>query len=142
MKETRTKERERLITLAQTIFSSKRNRAQKKNSDLGTALKSPMNFAVESAQADSIRVVHELGASLTEAYNQGQTPMLRAAKEGRVESIRLLHELGASVAQANNEKWTPILSAAQNGHVESIRVLHELGASATQADEEGWTPMH
>src|SRR3990167_7805950 len=97
----------------------------------------PMHYAAGSGREESIRVLHELGASVAQADNSGWTPMLYAAWGGNLNLI----QLGADVNQANIDGHSPMHFVAWRWNVELIRFLHELGASVNQADKNGRTPI-
>src|SRR3990167_7451697 len=72
----------------------------------------PMHYAAENGHAESIRVLHELGADVNEADELSRMPMHYAAEKGHAEVIRVLHELGASVNVSDRSERTPMHYAA------------------------------
>lgn len=119
--------------------------------DLGEGFAPPLitkidggDSIVDSPESDHVaclRLLHELGASITTPENNGCTPVYMAAAAGQVDSLRALHELGADISTAANAGDTPVYAAAYNGHADAIRVLHELGADISVAAENGDNPV-
>ena len=93
----------------------------------------PMHFPAQGGKVESIRVLHELGASVTDA--DGWTPINFAAHGGKVESIRVLHEFGADPNPADNEERTPLQVAGDAGEIKAAKALLFAGADPDRTTE-------
>eukprot|EP00854_Cymbomonas_tetramitiformis_P034701 gene34701-biopygen35777 len=102
----------------------------------------PAHRAAMVGEADSLRVLHELGVDLSHADNEGRTPVYGAAAGGHVEALRVLQDAGADLSHADNDGSTPAHSAAGGGYVEVLRVLQDAGADLSHANKYGSTPVH
>ena len=98
-------------------------------------------WAAKSDRVDAIRLLVELGASVSADPYRG-TALAWAAVNGRVDAVRLLVELGADPDQrgtfggpSHGQGVTAIHLAAQAGSRDAVVTLLELGADPLLLDE-------
>jgi ankyrin repeat protein len=90
-----------------------------------------------------VTALHELGANINAASNNGTTAVMLAAESGHTATVTALHSLGADVNAADNNGATAIMLAGtySDENVETIKALHSLKADLNAADNEGKTAV-
>ena len=101
----------------------------------------PVVAAAEGGHVETVRVLHELGASVTAPSRDGATPVYVAAEKGHAEVVRMLGYWAGAAEAHDVDGVTPVYIAAQKGHVEVVRALHELGADIAAQAVSGPNPI-
>jgi len=106
--------------------------------------RTPIIHAVLNAQVDSLKLLCELGAPLTEVSINGRTvtPVYIAAYYGYLDVIVALHELGADLCAPSLNGRRPATVAACMGQLDALQLLHSLGADTHCFDDGGRSPLH
>lgn len=100
-------------------------------------------LAADNGHTDTVRVLAELGASVTKKADNGEAPVHRAARGGHVGVLRALVRHGASLAARDDEDGrTAAHYAADDGHVKVIRYLAARDVDLEARDNDGWTAAH
>lgn len=99
----------------------------------------PLGLAAFFGHADTVRVLIERGADLTQAArNPMRIQALHAGAASKSAAVvRLLVDAGAPVNAVQHEGWTPLHAAAKDGDLEMARVLLAKGADAKRANDKG-----
>ena len=71
-------------------------------------------------------MLHECGADVNQAANDGCTPVYIAAYYGHVDAIKVLHECWADVNQAKINGWSPLHIALRKGHAAVVDFIKEV----------------
>lgn len=92
--------------------------------------RSALHRAAANGRFEMVRFLHSLGAALSVADGEKETPMFSASENGHLEVVKFLYTQGASadIHTPNRKRWTPIYVASASGHVEVIQFLHAHGA--------------
>ncbi|WP_181919537.1 ankyrin repeat domain-containing protein [Alkalilimnicola ehrlichii] len=97
---------------------------------------SPLTAAVDAGAIDSLRVLVNAGAPVSEPDAAGDTALIRAVRNGHTETARLLLAAGADLNQADARGHTPLDWAQQQTSREGLeRLLLAQDSLALSADE-------
>jgi ankyrin repeat protein len=79
----------------------------------------PLRATVGCGHLDVVRcLVRGLGADVSQAMHDGNTPLISAAYMGKVSLVRLLvQDLGADINQGGQNGVTPLMVAGTRGHL-------------------------
>ena len=77
-------------------------------------LRTPLYWAAQNGNVECLQFLHELGADVNQATNDGASPVYAAAGHGTIEITRLLQTLGADVNKCSNDGTSPVFAAAWN----------------------------
>ena len=124
---------------------------------LNTLGATPFLAAARTADAELMRLLHDLGADPAIPTEKGTTPLIVAAglgvrapdedagtAEEVVEAVKLALELGGDPNAIDNDRNTAMHGAAYKHAPGAVRVLVEAGArieSWNHKNELGWTPL-
>ncbi|KAL4971085.1 NACHT and Ankyrin domain protein [Aspergillus stella-maris] len=84
--------------------------------------------AAALGQAENVRVLLDLGATLDAHDHISQTALQRAAKNGFNDIVQLLLDKGADANLKTYSEWTPLMPAVLNGNITVVEVLVQAGA--------------
>nr|XP_033806165.1 ankyrin repeat domain-containing protein 50-like [Geotrypetes seraphini]XP_033806166.1 ankyrin repeat domain-containing protein 50-like [Geotrypetes seraphini]XP_033806167.1 ankyrin repeat domain-containing protein 50-like [Geotrypetes seraphini]XP_033806168.1 ankyrin repeat domain-containing protein 50-like [Geotrypetes seraphini] len=90
---------------------------------------------------DSIRMLLENGASISQKDSNGRTLLAGAAHSGNLEVMTLLISRGADIEEQDNSGQTPLTLAARQGHNKVLHCLIAHEANVNHSDLEGWTAL-
>jgi hypothetical protein len=97
-----------------------------------------MTLAVVKKDTEMVKLLVNLGASLTQPAGDGYSPLVRAILHNDPDMVRLLHQLGVDIHQIvgpANGQYTPMTKAIEMNKLQAIGALDELGADYTYALE-------
>ena len=75
----------------------------------------PLLFAAQQGDAESVRILLGAGADVNEATPEGSTALIRAAANGHVAAVKLLLEKGADASAADDNGMTALHYAVVKG---------------------------
>lgn len=110
-------------------------------SSRGTFGDTPLHEAVESGNADLVRLLVEGGADVDATGSFGDTPLHVAVDGSYVEIVRILVEGGADVNKPGSFDNTPLHEAVERGHAEIVRILVEGGGDINKPGFMSDTPL-
>lgn len=103
----------------------------------------PIFWAAKFCSSNAIEALHECGADLNIALEDGTTPVCIAVENGQTQALQALQALLKNKADPNQEKLngsTPAFIAAQKGNVHALLALQKHGADLNKAEKQGATP--
>uniref|UniRef100_A0A4W4G7V7 Protein kinase domain-containing protein n=1 Tax=Electrophorus electricus TaxID=8005 RepID=A0A4W4G7V7_ELEEL len=101
-----------------------------------------LHHTAASGDAESVRTVLDLGASVNCQSSKGYSPLIIATLQKSHDICALLIERGAAINHGDKDLWTALHFAAQGGDDRAVRLLLDAGASADVKDKDSWTPLH
>ena len=105
----------------------------------------PLHFAAQYGQADSVKELLKLGADPNAPeYGGGQTPLMIAAATGHSVKVAtyLVDAAGISALETKDDRGATALTlAAQAGNAKLVRHLLDAGAVVDTKDDSGRTPL-
>ncbi|MDD9937511.1 MAG: ankyrin repeat domain-containing protein [Myxococcales bacterium] len=104
--------------------------------------RTPLMWAVLTAQDETARVLLREGASATSATYDDETPLMKAAEGGLAALIEPLLKAGASKNRVNKRGETPLMLASRRARADAIRALTANGIRLTDRCERGMTALH
>jgi ankyrin repeat protein len=105
--------------------------------------RSPLHYAANDGNVQSVRQLLAQGYSARHADRRGWTPLHFAAQAASVEVIAALLDAGAEVAGRDELGNTPLLHAVFNsrGNGDAIELLRSRGADPHARNAHGQTPL-
>ncbi|XP_075245472.1 uncharacterized protein LOC142339358 isoform X2 [Convolutriloba macropyga] len=103
--------------------------------------RSAFMWAAGAGALESLDLMVDHGADLSQSEKNGATALHAAATSGNVDCVKLLLRVGCKMT-ADNLKLTPLMRACELGHVAIAQLLIRHGAKITQQDREGRYPLH
>ncbi|MGE0009625.1 MAG: ankyrin repeat domain-containing protein [Candidatus Babeliales bacterium] len=109
-------------------------------------LNTPLHAAVESGNAQAVKMILEARPSNIDAVNEfDETPLLKAAGPARTNntlSLELLIKAGANYLAKDKEGNTALHYAAQTGRSQATMLLLKKGIDINARNSVGQTPLH
>ena len=88
----------------------------------------PAGIAAHKGHTAIVQLLHDLGADVHRARNNGSRPIHSAAREGRDKTVLLLISLRADIEAMNGPIGSSLMLAAKFGHLGVVKVLIDAGA--------------
>ncbi|XP_011696266.1 PREDICTED: E3 ubiquitin-protein ligase MIB2-like isoform X2 [Wasmannia auropunctata] len=101
-----------------------------------------LHVAAEKGQLEICTLLLNIGASLHEVDEEGNTPLHYAALSNQLEITNLLLSRGAIVNALNNVRRSVLHIAALKSQRELCTLLLDAGAFLHVVDQNGFTPLH
>lgn len=99
--------------------------------------------AVETRNADIIKLLLENGADVNHKGKDGLTPLISSmVSRCPLNIIETLFTHGADFSAADGFQQTPLYWAAYSERIDYLRLLLEKGADRTECRKDGGTPLH
>ena len=84
-----------------------------------------------------IRLLHEVGADVNTANNNGATAVFVAAQNGHSKAVKLLNKLGADMTVSSSKYGTPADLAKRNGNTDLAQKLTEYAEACCECCKAG-----
>lgn len=99
--------------------------------------------AVETRNADIVKLLLENGADVNHKGKDGLTPLISAMiSRCPLNIIKMLFTHGADISAADGFQQTPLYWAAYTERIDYVWLLLEKGADRTECRKDGRTPLH
>lgn len=102
----------------------------------------PVHIAITVNKKDVLQKLKDLGYSLDEYNQQGDTPACMAVYTNNILMLRALHELGVDLNKPNAKGLTPACLAAKSGNLQILRELKTLKIDLNKTGSTGATPFY
>ena len=100
----------------------------------------PIHFASRGGAVEVLKLLVQVGASITVNDDEGRPPLSYASRAGHADAVAYLVSLGASVSAADGTSLAPLHYAALSGNAKICTILLDAGASKDTLDKNGFTP--
>lgn len=101
----------------------------------------PLSWAVESQDADMVRLLLEAGARTDGSDNAAASALVVGCQYGNAAVLDLLLQAGANVKAATADGITALALCAGNAPTAVVAALLDAGAAIDKADNKGQTPL-
>lgn len=88
-----------------------------------------------------MRLIHDVGAGLSDSAKNGWAPLTLAAQDGHLEAVWLLCDAGVDMFNGHDRNWTVLMIAAAHGQLEIVLLLRDAGGDVSDHDDADWTPL-
>jgi ankyrin repeat protein len=107
----------------------------------GAAAETPLGRAVTNGDAEAVKALLDVGASVESPLADGQSPLRFAASTNNVAVITVLLAGGADPNREDSEGRTPLHEAAANPNAGAVTALLAGKASIDDRSHDGTTPL-